>query len=117
MPLSANWMVSHTEFRRIRVTAIACRDISANVIVTPALKPEVITCCHRYSVPVCAGALTPTEIIAASIRNRRHIAQAALAGADIATVPYKVLMDSLNHPLTTSGIERFLKDWEGVKHL
>ncbi len=59
----------------------------------------------------------PTEIIAASIRNRRHIAQAALAGADIATVPYKVLMDSLNHPLTTSGIERFLKDWEGVKHL
>ena len=59
----------------------------------------------------------PTEIIAASIRNRRHNAQAALAGADIATVPYKVLMDSLNHPLTTSGIERFLKDWEGVKHL
>lgn len=58
-----------------------------------------------------------TEIIAASIRNRRHIAQAALAGADISTVPYKVLMDSLNHPLTTSGIERFLKDWEGVKHL
>ncbi len=56
-----------------------------------------------------------TEIIAASIRNRRHIAQAALAGADIATVPYKVLMESLNHPLTTSGIERFLKDWEGVK--
>lgn len=55
-----------------------------------------------------------TEIIAASIRNRRHIAQAALAGADIVTVPYKVLMDSLNHPLTTSGIERFLKDWEGV---
>ncbi|KAF5064804.1 fructose-6-phosphate aldolase [Proteiniclasticum sp. QWL-01] len=58
-----------------------------------------------------------TEIIAASIRNRRHIAQAALAGADISTVPYKVLMESLNHPLTTSGIERFLKDWEGVKNL
>ncbi len=55
-----------------------------------------------------------TEIIAASIRNRRHIAQAALAGADIATVPYKVLLDSLNHPLTTNGIDRFLKDWEGV---
>lgn len=57
-----------------------------------------------------------TEIIAASIRTRRHIAQAALAGADIATVPYKVLMDSLNHPLTTSGIDRFLKDWEGVSN-
>lgn len=57
-----------------------------------------------------------TEIIAASIRTRRHIAQAALAGADIATVPYKVLMDSLNHPLTTSGIDRFLKDWEEVSN-
>ena len=58
-----------------------------------------------------------TEIIAASIRNRRHIALSALAGADIATVPYKVLMDSLNHPLTTSGIEKFLKDWEGVENI
>lgn len=58
-----------------------------------------------------------TEIISASIRNRRHIALSALAGADIATVPYKVLMESLNHPLTTSGIERFLKDWEGVNDL
>lgn len=55
-----------------------------------------------------------TEIIAASIRNRGHIAQSALAGANIATIPYKVLMASLDHPLTTSGIERFLKDWEGV---
>lgn len=55
-----------------------------------------------------------TEIIAASIRNRRHIAEAALAGADIATVPFKVLMDSLNHPLTSNGIDRFLKDWAGV---
>lgn len=55
-----------------------------------------------------------TEIIAASVRNRRHITDAALAGADIATVPYKVLMASLDHPLTSAGIERFLKDWEGV---
>lgn len=57
-----------------------------------------------------------TEIIAASIRSRRHISEAALAGADIATVPWKVLKESLNHPLTTSGIERFLKDWEGAKN-
>lgn len=56
-----------------------------------------------------------TEIIAASIRSRRHISEAALAGADIATIPWKVLKESLNHPLTTSGIERFLKDWEGTK--
>lgn len=53
-----------------------------------------------------------TEIIAASIRNPIHIIDAAKAGCDIATVPYNVIMQMINHPLTTSGIERFLKDWE-----
>ncbi len=57
-----------------------------------------------------------TEIIAASVRHPVHIVQAAKAGAHIATVPYKVIMQMINHPLTTSGIERFLKDWEGVKN-
>ena len=42
-------------------------------------------------------------------------ANVALAGSDIATVPYSVIMGMINHPLTDSGIERFLKDWEGVK--
>lgn len=55
-----------------------------------------------------------TQIIAASIRNRNHITAAALAQADIATIPYKVLMDSLKHPLTDLGIEKFLSDWEKV---
>ncbi|WKY48702.1 fructose-6-phosphate aldolase [Eubacteriaceae bacterium ES3] len=55
-----------------------------------------------------------TEVIAASIRNRNHIKMAALAQADIATIPYKVLMDSLKHPLTDQGIEKFLADWEKV---
>lgn len=55
-----------------------------------------------------------TEIIAASIRNPVHVTDAALAGCDIATVPYKVIEQMINHPLTTSGIERFLKDWETV---
>lgn len=55
-----------------------------------------------------------TEVIAASIRNRNHLSQAAMAGADIATIPYQVLMDSLKHPLTDQGIEKFLKDWESV---
>ena len=55
-----------------------------------------------------------TEVIAASIRNRNHLSQVAIAGADIATIPYQVLMDSLKHPLTDQGIEKFLKDWEGV---
>lgn len=56
-----------------------------------------------------------TEIIAASIRHSMHVTNAALAGSDIATVPYSVIMGMTKHPLTDSGIERFLKDWEGVK--
>lgn len=55
-----------------------------------------------------------TEIIAASIRNPIHITDAALNGADIATVPYKVLMSLFNHPLTDKGIATFLADWEGM---
>ncbi len=54
-----------------------------------------------------------TEIIAASIRNPIHVTAAARMGCDIATVPMKVLLQMLNHPLTDNGIERFLKDWEG----
>ena len=46
-----------------------------------------------------------TQIIAASIRHLLHITQAALAGADIATVPYSVLMKALRHPLTEAGVE------------
>lgn len=55
-----------------------------------------------------------TEIIAASIRNPNHVTECAAAGADIATVPYKIIMQMIKHPLTDSGIERFLKDWETV---
>ena len=53
-----------------------------------------------------------TEVIAASIRHPMHITQAALAGAHIATVPYKVLQSIVKHPLTDSGIARFLEDWK-----
>ncbi len=52
-----------------------------------------------------------TQIIAASIRNTTHVTQCALAGADIATVPYKVLMQMLKHPLTDAGIEKFKADY------
>lgn len=55
-----------------------------------------------------------TEIIAASIRGPQDTVRAALAGADIATIPYKVIVQMTKHPLTDSGIERFLKDWEGL---
>lgn len=56
-----------------------------------------------------------TEIIAASIRSPEDVADAALSGAHIATIPYKVICQMIKHPLTDAGIERFLKDWEGVK--
>lgn len=52
-----------------------------------------------------------TQIIAASIRNTTHVTDCALAGADIATVPYKVLMQMLKHPLTDAGIEKFKADY------
>jgi transaldolase len=55
-----------------------------------------------------------TEIIAASIRNIGHVEQAALSGAHIATIPGSLLPTLWKHPLTDSGIERFLKDWEKV---
>lgn len=55
-----------------------------------------------------------TEIIAASIRHPIHVVQAARLGAHIATIPYNVIIQMTKHPLTDSGIERFLKDWEGV---
>jgi transaldolase len=56
-----------------------------------------------------------TEILAASIRHPVHVVQAAIAGADIATMPFNVLDKLLNHPLTDIGAERFRKDWEKVK--
>jgi transaldolase len=53
-----------------------------------------------------------TMVLAASIRHPLHIIEAAKAGAHIATVPYKVLVQATQHPLTDKGIELFLKDWE-----
>ena len=52
-----------------------------------------------------------TEIICASIRNPLHVLDCAKVGADIATIPYKVLMQLIEHPLTTAGIEKFKKDY------
>ncbi len=56
-----------------------------------------------------------SEIIAASIRTSVHVTECAKVGADIATVPYKVIEQMIKHPLTDIGIDRFLKDWETVK--
>ena len=55
-----------------------------------------------------------TEIIAASVRNPIHVTDCALAGADIATVPYKVIEQMVKHPLTDAGIEKFQADYKAV---
>ena len=55
-----------------------------------------------------------TEIIVASIRHPQHVLQAAIMGADIATIPFKVIKQLAKHPLTDVGIERFLEDWAKV---
>lgn len=56
------------------------------------------------------------NIIAASIRNANHVVEAAKAGATIATIPYKVLVEMSKHPLTDRGIDQFVKDWESMKN-
>ncbi len=56
-----------------------------------------------------------TEIITASVRSPLHVLEAALAGADIATIPFKVVQQMIKHPLTDIGIERFLADWKTLE--
>ncbi len=68
---------------------------------------QLVTIFYNYDIE--------TEILAASIRHPVHVVQAAMAGADIATMPYNVLDKLLNHPLTDIGAERFRNDWEKVK--
>lgn len=58
----------------------------------------------------------PVEIIAASIRSANHVTQAALMGADIATVPYGAMKKCIYHPLTEQGLEKFKADWEKVEN-
>jgi transaldolase len=72
-----------------------------------ALVKEIVDVFNKYD------DLT-TEVLAASIRHPLHCVAAAKAGAHIATVPYKVLIQMTKHPLTDIGIERFLADWKSV---
>ncbi len=72
-----------------------------------ALIDEIVTIFNNYGFE--------TEIIVASIRHPLHVVEAALAGADIATIPFAVLDKMVRHPLTDIGIEKFLKDWGKVK--
>ncbi len=81
----AVWMISSA---RYRIGTYDRRDV----------------CCLGYE----------TEIIAASVRNPIHVTDCALAGADIATVPYKVIEQMTKHPLTDQGIEKFQADYKAV---
>ena len=56
-----------------------------------------------------------TQILAASIRHPMHVVECALAGADVGTMPYKVMMQLYDHPLTDAGLAKFLADWEKAK--
>lgn len=71
------------------------------------LVEEIVQVFYNYAVD--------TEIIVASVRHPVHFVQAAMMGADVATVPFSTLEKLLKHPLTDIGMERFLKDWEKVK--
>lgn len=66
-------------------------------------------------VEIYANYLIETEVIVASIRNPLHVLDAAKIGADIATIPFKVIEQLLHHPLTDVGIERFMSDWKKVE--
>lgn len=68
----------------------------------------------REIAEIFAVAGIEAEIIAASVRNPIHVTDCALAGADIATVPYNVIEQMLHHPLTDAGIEKFQKDYLAV---
>jgi transaldolase len=78
-------------------------------ISTPGMESisQIVQIFRNYSIQ--------TEIIVASIRNPLHVLDAALMGADIATIPFKVIEQLSKHPLTDKGIENFLSDWEKVK--
>ncbi len=72
-----------------------------------ALIEEIVTIFENYELE--------TEVIVASVRHPRHVIEAALIGAPIATVPYAVMQKLVKHPLTDIGIGRFLADWGKVK--
>jgi transaldolase len=69
----------------------------------------------REILDIFSNYLFETEVIVASVRNPLHVLTAARLGADIATIPYKVIEQLARHPLTDLGIEKFLQDWKKVE--
>lgn len=68
---------------------------------------EIVTIYENYAFE--------TQVLVASVRSPQHVLDAALMGADVATVPYKVLTQLIKHPLTDKGLEAFLADWKNVE--
>jgi len=76
-------------------------DIATNGM---QLIADIVQIYHNYDFP--------TQVLAASIRHPMHIVDSALAGADVATIPFKVIKQLVQHPLTDKGLESFLSDWK-----
>ena len=77
---------------------------------------NVVTAINNYDFTANTVNGEQIEIIAASVRSANHVTQAALMGADIATVPFGVLKKMVQHPLTDRGLDAFMKDWEKVQN-
>lgn len=77
---------------------------------------EVVSAINNYNFTDSTVNGEQIEIIAASVRSAHHVTQAALIGADIATVPFATLKKCVSHPLTDRGLEAFLHDWEKVQN-
>ncbi|MGZ6029090.1 MAG: fructose-6-phosphate aldolase [Myxococcaceae bacterium] len=69
----------------------------------------------REIVQIYDGYEFPTQVLVASVRHPQHVVEAALAGADVATVPFKVLQQLFHHPLTDIGLQRFISDFRSGK--
>ena len=69
-----------------------------------ALIEQIITIYHNYSFP--------TQVLVASVRHPMHVIEAAMLGADVCTMPFKVIDQLVKHPLTDRGIDQFLSDWK-----
>ncbi len=76
---------------------------------------DIVTAINNYDFTENTVGGEKIEIIAASVRSPYHVTQAALLGADIATVPFAALKKCVQHPLTDRGLDAFLKDWEKVQ--
>jgi transaldolase len=88
---------------------------TAGLAVAAALLIPPVTTLFRELAEIVAIHELDAEVLAASIRGPLHVTQAALAGAHIATLPFKVLQQMIHHPLTDKGIEQFKKDWAGAR--